>query len=615
MGNEASTGNATSALKATKRSSNLLLAGWQKRKLPTQLFAVVRHTERADGVFAFWENGRWSSSEDCRRFPLDPPLSDAGHEQAEVLGVDIRQFAEQKGTDFHVVVCSPYSRCVQTAVKICQHLGPKAKMLIDHSLGEIYGPSVMGEAQPRDHLRAFTVAVDYCRAHDVPVVTRAVGQKPVWPESLQDARRRFALRFLQYLQRGAVAKRNFLIVTHGDCIGSVMSIMPEQQDLLVEKVDYGATILASRQPVQRMPAPTPTQSAPRAKGMASVMPMSAEEEVMVEGTGDFRLQDGLEHIAEGLEDTEGSGQREPDKWAIPADADKGGPEVNKLTQKVMTGWNCETMHISVRHKKSKGYKLAKRLTALVESGPFSMQKVEKLLGAIPQTPLGDSTPLPSTPANHSTTLSVQSGLSASTYLFGGSQLDSEDFNPFVPPSPDAVVQNQRVLSSQLDFQKRKMEMSHMSQRSASAVDKLSMKHYLNPLEGVQEADLERSPSKHAGKAEAVGPSEPQRKVSSPSLILDGRISDGPYSDEGSHVSLMSQEDGPGKPSAEPPPVPSPVVPAKPLNSSRDTTFTAASAASSPVPKPEEPKKNFGAPGGSSLLARRRASLGIAPLGQ
>ena len=140
MGNEASTGNVTSALKATKRqaslvhmffnlqraianisflcsvgnsnsslrrSSNLLLAGWQKRKLPpmsqrvgptqpwlspypsivatqtscrtvkeatascfwprTQLFGVVRHTERADGVFAFWENGRWSSSEDCRR--------------------------------------------------------------------------------------------------------------------------------------------------------------------------------------------------------------------------------------------------------------------------------------------------------------------------------------------------------------------------------------------------------------------------------------------------------------------------------------------------------------------------------------------------------------------
>ena len=76
--------------------------------------------------------------------------------QAEILGVNIQQFAERrpgsdsafgrvgrtrvnptsrrkaaelvslfgrKGTDFHVVVCSPYSRCVQTAVKICKHLG------------------------------------------------------------------------------------------------------------------------------------------------------------------------------------------------------------------------------------------------------------------------------------------------------------------------------------------------------------------------------------------------------------------------------------------------------------------------------------------------------------
>lgn len=37
-------------------------------------------------------------------------------------------------------------------------------------------------------------------------------------------------------------------------------------------------------------------------------------------------------------------------------------------------------------------------TSAKRSGPFSMQKVEKLLGAIPQTPLGDSTPYCSTPA-------------------------------------------------------------------------------------------------------------------------------------------------------------------------------------------------------------------------
>ncbi|CAE7611001.1 unnamed protein product [Symbiodinium pilosum] len=623
MGNEASTGNVTSALKATKRSSNLLLAGWQKRKLPTQLFGVVRHTERADGVFAFWENGRWSSSEDCRRFPLDPPLSDAGHEQAEILGVNIQQFAERKGTDFHVVVCSPYSRCVQTAVKICKHLGPQVKMLIDQSLGEIYGPSVMGEAQPRDHMRAFTVAVDYCREHDISVVTRAVGQKPVWPESLQDARRRFALRFLQYLQRGAVAKRNFLIVTHGDCIGSVMSIMPEQQDLLVEKVEYGAAILASRQMSQRLP---PTPKMPKqssSRGMSAVMPMSAEEEAMVEGNNDFPLQERLEHIAEGFEDTEGSASahREPDKWAIPADAvGKNDMEVNKLSQKVVTGWNCETMNIAFGRKKSKGSKLAKRLTALVESGPFSMQKVEKLLGAIPQTPLGDSTPQPLTPmVNHSTTLSMQSGLSASTYLFGGSQVDSEEFNPFIPASPGAT--NQRVLSSQLDFQKRKMELSQASQRSASAVDKLSLKQYLNPLEGVKE-DFERSPSKCSAQGSAaVDAPEPRRheEDSSP-LVLDGRFSDsgeGARSSKGSHISLLSHEDA--SPVKELPKRPEPVVPVAPasVSASKETTSTCTTASmATPPPKPvEEPTKNFSAPGKSSLLQRRRASLGIAPLGQ
>mmetsp|Transcript_70602 Transcript_70602/g.165559 ORF Transcript_70602/g.165559 Transcript_70602/m.165559 type:complete len:611 (+) Transcript_70602:40-1872(+) len=610
MGNEVSSGNVTSALKATKRSGNLLVAGWQKRKLPTQLFGVVRHTERADGVFAFWEHGRWSASEDSRRFPLDPPLSDAGHEQADILGLNIQQFAEQRGTDFHVVVCSPYARCVQTAVKICNSLGPRVKMLIDQSLGEIFGPAVMGEVQPHAHLRSFTVAVDYCRAHGVKVVNRIIGQPPVWPESLQDARRRYALRFLQYLQRGSVAKRNFLIVTHGDCIGSVMGIMPEQQDYLVQKVEYGATILGARNAVQRQAAPAP------GKGLAAVVPFTAEDEAMVEGRNGFpSLEERLDHIAEGFEDTEGSGQHREsaDKWAMPLEpSGKSEPELNKLTGKAMTGWNCQTMNISVQKKKSKASKLAKRLTSLVESGPFSMQKVEKLLGAIPQTPLGDSTPLPLTPANHSTTLSVQSGLSASTYLFGGSQVDSEDFAAFPPPSP-GTPQNQRVLSSQLDLQKRKMELIQSTQiRSASAIDKLSLKNFLTPLEGVKESDVERSPSKGAGEK------SPERKASvqddreeevvskeSSVLVLDGKhcsLDDHPASSG----SLVSQVEAfPEKPLAEA---------SQPPQASNDTTSTATSAGASPSTAADEPKA-FSAPGKSSLLARRRASLGIKPLGQ
>eukprot|EP00913_Durusdinium_trenchii_P031783 g29767.t1 len=390
MGNDASTGRSSKG----PRSGKLLVAGWQKRKLPTQLFGVVRHAERADGVFAFWEGGRWSSSEDGRRFPLDPPLSDSGLEQAKSLGAWIDDYAQKKDSKFHVVVCSPYSRCVQTAVGICNRLGPNVKMLIDLSLGEVYGPSVMGEAEPRSHLRAFSA--EYCRANQINVVRRVVGEAPAWPETLQDARRRFALRFLQYLQRGVTAKRNFLIVTHGDCIGSVMGIMPDQQDVMVEKVDYGAMILGSSQAQHDLRPP-----APSSKAMAS-------EEEMVSGRDEFsHFQDryslvvlvGMDHRYR--HEMESLQELQADKWAMPVDSTTRSDEqshVAKLTQKAMTGWQCETMNITTRSKKSsKSTKLVKRLNALVESGPFSMQKIEKLLGAIPQTPLGDSTPYSSTP--------------------------------------------------------------------------------------------------------------------------------------------------------------------------------------------------------------------------
>ncbi|CAJ1428172.1 unnamed protein product [Effrenium voratum] len=319
---------------------------------------------------------------------------------ADGMGRRISSFAEQKGTSFHVVVCSPYARCVQTAVKICKQLGPGVKMLIDLSLGEIYGPSVMGEVEPRAHLRSFSAAVDYCNANGVSVVRRFVGDSPVWPESLQDARRRFALRFLQYLQRGVTAKRNFVIITHGDCIGSVMGIMPDQQDRMVEKVDYGAIILGSRAAVAKLPKPSPKRD------MSSVLPLTPQEEQIIEGDEDFKAHfpDRLQSVEEGLEDCEAAIQEQlsADKWAVPV----GGTmttakasmesEVSPFTSKAMSGWHCETMNIASHPKKSKGSKLARRLTALVESGPFSMQKVEKLLGAMGQTPLGDSTPQYST---------------------------------------------------------------------------------------------------------------------------------------------------------------------------------------------------------------------------
>ncbi|CAE8599324.1 unnamed protein product, partial [Polarella glacialis] len=223
-----------------------LISRWQTRQLVSQLFGVIRHSERADGIYAFHEGDRWTSSDDFRRWPLDPPLSDAGHEEAEELGRKIQDFATHKGGKFHVVVCSPYLRCVQTAMNICKQLGPEVRLLIDLSLGEVFGPEVLGRTQPVGHYRSVEHAARLCRSQGVNCVFRAIGRQPVWPETLKDARRRYVLRFLSFLQRGAVTRRNFLLVTHADCVGAVLGVLPDKTNFHVEKVDYGATILGSR---------------------------------------------------------------------------------------------------------------------------------------------------------------------------------------------------------------------------------------------------------------------------------------------------------------------------------------------------------------------------------
>lgn len=202
MGAEASTqalSSKTTPAAHALRSQKNLISRWQKRQLQSQLFGVVRHAERADGLYAFYEGERWTSTEDFRRWPLDPPLSDAGHVQAEELGDQIKEFASLKGGNFHVVVTSPYLRCVQTAINICQQLGPEVRLLVDLSLGEVFGPQVLGEHQPHGHVRSVDAAIRLCRAQGVTCVFRAIGRTPAWPETLRAARSRFALRFLSYL--------------------------------------------------------------------------------------------------------------------------------------------------------------------------------------------------------------------------------------------------------------------------------------------------------------------------------------------------------------------------------------------------------------------------------
>eukprot|EP00927_Polykrikos_kofoidii_P049361 TRINITY_DN43427_c0_g1_i1.p1 TRINITY_DN43427_c0_g1~~TRINITY_DN43427_c0_g1_i1.p1 ORF type:complete len:436 (-),score=58.95 TRINITY_DN43427_c0_g1_i1:97-1404(-) len=206
---------------------------------------VIRHGERADDNWCSGD-GVWTLSEDFRRFPVDPPLSDVGMQQTGEIASVVRAFVDE-GEEFHSIVCSPYFRCLQTAVGICLELGPQCHILVDYSLGETFGPPLMGQdGPPASVVRPMSDAVAYCQSRGVRCNPVALGQWPTWPEYTRAARRRFANAFLGYVASCAEAQQNFLVVAHADCVAAALAIMPPQGGRVAQRVDYGGMFLAKR---------------------------------------------------------------------------------------------------------------------------------------------------------------------------------------------------------------------------------------------------------------------------------------------------------------------------------------------------------------------------------
>ena len=211
-------------------------------RLPLQFLAVCRHAERADDVGALHMGVPWCLMQDSKQWPYDPPLSDAGLVEAEALGDKLQRAVSELCTELHVVITSPYLRCVQTAACVCKAFGKGTKLLIDNTLGEIYGPCVMGDDEPESPVRPLQQSLDFCSARGLNnlEVRRILGQWPAWPETLKGARQRFAARFVDYVKRGYTVRRNFLLVSHADCVGGALTLIPcGTSRHNVEKVNFG----------------------------------------------------------------------------------------------------------------------------------------------------------------------------------------------------------------------------------------------------------------------------------------------------------------------------------------------------------------------------------------
>ena len=121
---------------------------------------LMRHAERADHADARWRTARPSHATIP---PTDPPLSDLGRRQAAEAGVHILHNISKKGSSEaaaawaqSAVVCSPYLRCLETALASWLiGSGGAVPFLVDARLGDY--------AQPRSYKAAPVVCGEFVR--------------------------------------------------------------------------------------------------------------------------------------------------------------------------------------------------------------------------------------------------------------------------------------------------------------------------------------------------------------------------------------------------------------------------------------------------------------------
>jgi len=310
---------------------------------------VLRHTERADAVWSC--KGDVSSAE----WVCDPPLSDKGLQDAQMVAKDLLQADPTKG-QLHVVVSSPYMRCVQTAVQVCLAIGPTAFLLLDNEVGEVYGPDVFGEREPSQVLRPMQQMLDYCASRGVHVRSKCVGQWPRWPEPVPKARARFLDRFLRYLRRSITTRRNFVLVTHADGVAAALSAMPATRGRVVNKVDFGGFFYAH---LQRNVGTHQAVPQPPAFGHPANcrLPLRSRR---------------LECVAEDNEDN----------MDTMCESDADTAQLDDVT-----GWEVVTSNIELGPSASES--LVSKIRRWSKRSDFSEKRIAELLGCLPHRPMTD----------------------------------------------------------------------------------------------------------------------------------------------------------------------------------------------------------------------------------
>ncbi|CAE7576390.1 unnamed protein product [Symbiodinium pilosum] len=213
--------------------------------------AVVRHGERADQAAP----KTWFKSMLGKRYPFDPPLTMTGSKQAKTVA---KELLSKYNGEFSMVICSPFIRCVETAVEICRVFN--VSLCVDRELGEIFSPTYFGAWDfPGPPLRSVEEIAAYIPS-DIRVagvgddgrltLDGFVGSPPVWPE--KNGKVRLASR-VEALSEKAVklGGAGFILVTHGDCVAGCLALglvsqRKESMAPTVTKVPYCGYVVLER---------------------------------------------------------------------------------------------------------------------------------------------------------------------------------------------------------------------------------------------------------------------------------------------------------------------------------------------------------------------------------
>jgi broad specificity phosphatase PhoE len=151
---------------------------------------------------------------------------------------------------FDVIVSSPYLRCAESASEIAREL--RLPVIFDDDLGEV-GENVSKTFDPnspphreRSELLRYLYKeypdVEYAMAGDHLQIH---GGYPMFPESLSQARTRFAKKAQHICQSAAASLRSVIIVTHADALDAIVGAM--KRSWVLTEVPSGAFFVAERQ--------------------------------------------------------------------------------------------------------------------------------------------------------------------------------------------------------------------------------------------------------------------------------------------------------------------------------------------------------------------------------